>query len=100
MKWYKTASKAKYVGQCDALRRAGGEEAWQQMMGSMEKITMQEFMAATQYEAILDEDPDMTPETMLAEQVSDDPDAGFYRSNWKGTPAYFMQHAGFEFIFA
>lgn len=102
MRWYRTSSKAQYVGQCDSLRRAGDEEAWKQMMDAMEPITMKEFMASTDFESFVEaeQDPDIPPERLLTEMILGDPESGFYRSNWKGTPAYFMQTSGFEFIFA
>jgi hypothetical protein len=31
--------------------------------------------------------------------MSDDPSHGFYKSNVKGVPCYYMQYVGFEFIF-
>jgi hypothetical protein len=102
MRWYATSSNAKYIGQCDRLRGSGCEVDWQRMMESRERISMREFMDATDYGNIVDADlnPDMSPEDLLAEWISDDPDAGFYRSEWQGMPAYFVQHSGFELIFA
>jgi hypothetical protein len=92
-------AKAKYIGQCDRLRQAGDEDSWQKMMASMEPISIEEFMDSTNFEDILDEEEEMTPEQQLRDWMADDPEAACYRSYWKNKPAFFLQKAGFEFVF-
>lgn len=84
-----------YLAQCDVFRRRydGGEEAWHEMMAKKEPVSATEFKAMCDASALLDDD-----ET-LEDRMAEYPDAGYYRSEVAGLPCYFLQHAGFEFIF-
>ena len=91
----KVASKMKYIGQCDKLRKEpGGEEAWQDMMSSKKQIPLSKLKSNTEYKKILDEDES------LEDYVAGWDDAKIYESKWDGRPAMFIQIGGFEFIFA
>lgn len=82
-----------YLGQCDALRRKpGGEQNWKEMMRLREPATKAEFKRSVELHMILD------PKETLEQFVADDPTAAFFRSVWGDKPCYFMQTAGFEFI--
>lgn len=85
--------KAKYVGQCDALRRCGDEAAWQQMMKQAKPISKAEFFASVDLSAILD-DPSESPD----EYFAGDPNTQFFVSKWHDRDCFFAQMAGFEFI--
>jgi hypothetical protein len=90
------SAKLPYLGQCDKLRRKdGGEEYWQEMMSNKKEVDIEEFEDNTDFKAILDEDEETTEGF-----TSDDPDSKAYKSEWNKKPAYFLQTAGFEFIFA
>ena len=91
----KVASKMKYVGQCDKLRKEqGGEEAWQDMMSNKKQISLSKLKSSVDADAILDEDES------LEDFVAGWDDAKIYESEWDSRPAMFIQMGGFEFIFA
>lgn len=85
-----------YVNQCDRLRRncVRGEEFWQAMMRAREPISRMMFLRAVGTVPFLDEG-----ET-LDDFMAGDPEAGTYRALVWNQPVYFVQVAGFEFIFA
>ena len=89
------ASKMKYLGQCDRLRKeSGGESAWQEMMQQKKPISLDELQGKVDVSQILDEDES------IEEFIADDPEAQAYESVWEGRPAMFLQKAGFEFIWS
>lgn len=79
-----------YIGQCDKLRRAGAEAAWQYMMSQSVPLSRKTFLAETDLAPLLDDGE--TPSQWLA-------NAKTFRSEWHGSPAVFVQSDGFEFIF-
>ena len=85
--------KYRYLGQCDRLRMCGDEESWQTMMAQKQPISKEEFETRCDLSQLLEDD-----ET-LDDFIAGDPDAAFYKSVWGDKPAYFIQTAGFEFIF-
>ena len=92
MNWLKKISRARYIGQCDNLRKCGNEELWQEMMQQAIPISREEFAQSVDISAILD------PEESIEEWGADDPETGFYISKWGDRDCYFAQTAGFEFI--
>jgi len=92
MNWLKKISRARYLGQCDNLRKCGNEEIWQNMMRQAAPITLQEFVSAVDTSAILD------PDESIEEFGADDPETGYYISKWGDKDCYFLYTAGFEFI--
>lgn len=85
-----------YIGSCRRVREGlpRGEELWQAMMATRQPIGWGEFEAACDTRAMLAEGES------LYEFAADDVGAGCYRSQWAGGGVYFVQRAGFEFIFA
>lgn len=97
-----TALKAKtteYLGQCDLLRRKGllNEAKWQEMMAKKQPISFKAFTSHVDMSPMLDEDD--TPKNWLAEHLRSDPTTKAYRSWWGDVRCWFIQTAGFEFIF-
>lgn len=90
---------ARYLGQCNVLRRgsASREQKWQAMMRCAEPVSFATFLANVDLSELLDDDE--TPREYLANAVRSDPATGVYRSWWGEDPAWFLQTAGFEFIF-
>jgi len=84
-----------FLGQCDKLRRGSpsGERAWQAMMAAAQPVSRREFQAHVDLTPLLDEGE--SP----GEWFGALGDASTYRSTWGGRDAYFVQAAGFEFIF-
>lgn len=79
-----------FCGACDRLRREpGGEEKWQEMMGSRREISEREFLANVDIKAVLDFD-----ETWEDYRYGAGDDIVFFESDNE----YFFQWAGFEFI--
>jgi len=91
--------RGRYIGQCDQLRRSSpkNEEKWQRMMCAAERISFQEFLANINIAPILAfvEDQEM----FLRNTFQSDPTTGTYRSWWGQKRCWFLQTAGFEFIF-
>lgn len=83
-----------YLGQCDRVRQdcAGGEGNWQYMIENAVKVPLEELGAVVDVTEIMDED-----ETWNS-YIEDNPDAIAYKSMWGDKPCYFLQTAGFEFI--
>lgn len=76
---------------CDKLCQTEGVEVKNQMIKDAEPVSREEFIENCAY-----------AESMLYyQQISKetDPSMGFYKSEVKGIPCYFVQYAGFEFIF-
>ena len=92
-------ARRKYVGQCDLVRRksASNESKWQAMMGCAEPVTADVFLANVDISDLLDDGE--TAREWIAEQRRQDPSLGFYRSWWGPERAWFIQVAGYEFIF-
>lgn len=90
---------SRYVGQCDLVRRKGAsnEAKWHAMMGCATPSTFAALLRAVDISPLLDEDE--TPREFLAELRRADPDAGVFRSFWGDAPCWFLQTAGFEYIF-
>lgn len=90
------AQKLPLLGQCDRIRRsyAEGEAFWQEMMQNAEPIGQEDFAAAVDLSALLEDD-----ETLEA-YTADDPSSGTFRSSVAGQPVLFVQTHGFEFVFA
>lgn len=89
----------KYVGQCDLLRRKGAsnEAKWQAMMSCAEPVSVEDFLVNVDISDLLDEDE--TEQQWVADRRREDPSTGFYRSWWGSERAWFIQTAGFEYIF-
>lgn len=82
-----------FLGPCDRLRMAGGEELWQHMMLHRQPISIDRFATECRLETLLEDD-----ET-LEDFIASDPESGFYSSVWGEQPCRFIQTCGFEFIF-
>jgi len=89
----------KYVGQCDRVRRqsASNEEKWQAMMSCAEPVSATTFLENVDIGDLLEDDE--TAKQWIADAVRSDSSTGFYRSWWGNDRAWFIQTAGFEFIF-
>jgi hypothetical protein len=87
--------KFEFFNQCDRWRIQfnNGEKNWHIMMAGKESISMNVFEKMVNDQNILDED-----ET-LSDFISYDQDSGFYKSVIDGGVVFFIQTAGFEFIF-
>lgn len=84
-----------YLGQCDRVRKsAGGEAFWQQLMKERQPVDCEELAEVVDLSTFPLDDGE-TFEQWLADNQRADPDTGCYRSG----PYYFIQTAGFEFIF-
>lgn len=89
----------KYIGQCDRLRHesVSNEKKWQAMMSCAKRVTAAMFLENVDIADLLDENE--TEREWIADQVHQDPTTGFYQSWWGSDRAWFIQTAGFEFIF-
>ena len=86
--------KAKYLGQCDRLRKTmGGEANWQEMMRNKKPVSFSTFARGVDTSAILDDG-----ET-FAGYMGDNPGGELYKSVVDGKTVWFLQVGGFEFIF-
>ena len=84
------------VGQCDRIRATPqGEVFWQDLMHNPDRINQAEFMFHCDPSAILDDRESI-------DQFMEDSSggAGYYRSIVAGRECFFLQHSGFEFVFA
>ena len=92
-------NKKQYIGQCDTLRKMGeqNESYWQTMMSNKQKITFEEFMNGVDMNKLLDDDEN--PIDFIKDSVNSDSTTTAYVSNWGDKETYFLQTAGFEFIF-
>jgi hypothetical protein len=90
---------SQYIGQCDRVRRknASNEHKWHAMMGCAEPISFQTFLAHVDMAPMLDEDE--TPSNWITEHRRSDPSTQAYRSWWGTERCWFIQTAGYEFIF-
>ena len=75
---------------CDKLCNKEGVEVKNAMVAAGKPVTREEFVKNCSYAEDMFE---------YESQMLDDPSVGFYKSNVKGNPCYYMQYAGFEFIF-
>jgi hypothetical protein len=91
--------RTKYKGQCDRVRRqsAMDEQRWQDMMAAAERVSMSAFLRSVDISPLLDEDE--TAREWVRNARRSDPDTDFYQSWWGDRPCWFIQSAGFEFIF-
>lgn len=89
----------RYLGQCDVVRRAGAssEHNWQAMIAGARRVSFRTFLANVDLSPLLDEDE--TPRAYLASALRSDPATTAYRSWWGPERCWFLQTAGFEFIF-
>lgn len=81
----------KFYMLCDKLCQIEGVEVKNQMVADAISVSEEEFINNCAYS-----------ESMMVYHNIDkrsDPSMGFYKSNVKGVPCYFVQYAGFEFIF-
>lgn len=87
--------KYEYFNQCDRWRInfENGESNWHIMMAEKEAINMNAFNKMVNGEAILDE------EETFYDFICGDPDSGCYKSVIDDGVVFFIQTAGFEFIF-
>lgn len=86
--------KFKFFDQCDRFRcNPRREGQWQSMMRNKKKITQQEFERHVDPSGILD------PGESLTDWISTSGDGQFYKSQIGDETVYFIQAAGFEFIF-
>ena len=67
-------------------------------MRHAEPVSLASFLAYVNMEPLLDEGE--TAEEYLLAALRNDPTAGVYRSWWGDARAWFLQTAGFEFVFA
>ena len=87
-------AKAKYFMQCDRMRmKPNGEAIWREMMKKRRTVEQSTFERNVDPKDLLDED-----ET-LSDFIAGDPEAVFYKSDVRGIKVWFIQMAGFEFIF-
>lgn len=87
-----------YLGQCDKLRKNGGEyeRNWHKMIKQKEQIK-NTILNNVDFSGILDED-----ETFIEwfdNAHREDSSTALYKSVWGFTDCYFIQTCGFEFIF-
>ena len=88
---YIQEKKLPFMGTCDRVRRTPkGEDFWQCMMSNKKKISEREFLKNVDLSDMLD--PDETWEEWKGSQA----DVIKY---YKSDDVYFLQTAGFEFIF-
>jgi hypothetical protein len=89
----------RYVGQCDLVRRASAsnEVKWQAMMGCAEPVSMRTFLAAVDITPLLDEGE--TIKGFVRDAQRSDPTTAAFRSWWGPDRCWFLQTAGYEFIF-
>lgn len=87
--------KLPYLGQCDRIRCQGAqaEHFWQEMMRNKVPVSIKALEAACDVSAILDEGEKL--QDFVAKN-----DHGYFKSQVKGQPVWFVSSAGFEFIFA
>jgi len=90
---------SKYIGQCDLLRRKGAsnEQKWHAMMSCAEPVSFKTFLAHVDMTPMLDEDD--TSSNWITEHRRSDPSTQAYRSWWGTERCWFIQTAGYEFIF-
>ncbi len=75
---------------CDKLCRKEGVEVKNAMVAAGKPVTREEFVKNCAYSEDMFESES---------QMLDDPTHGFFKSTLQGQPCYYMQYAGFEFIF-
>ena len=75
---------------CDKLCNLEGVEVKNKMIADATPVSRKEFVKNCAYAEDL---------FRYESNMRDDPSHGFYKSNVKGLPCYYMQYAGFEFIF-
>lgn len=90
---------SRYVGQCDLVRRksASNEHKWQAMMGCAQRVSFKALLDSVDITPLLDEGE--TPRGWIADQQRADPSTQAYRSWWGTERCWFIQTAGYEFIF-
>lgn len=91
-----TLAEAKFTffDQCDRFRRCiGGEADWQEMMRRKKRISQSEF------ERFVDPSDMLDADETLDDWVATSGGTEFFRSAIGDETVYFMQAAGFEFIF-
>lgn len=88
-----------YLGQCDDVRRSSKESdrRWHKMMERARPVSADMFLRAVDISPMLDAGED--PRRAIADMKRSDPSTGLYVSRWGGRRCWFVQHAGFEFIF-
>ena len=88
-----------YFSQCDKFRThyIEGEELWQEMMANKSPIVLGKVIEEIDASRLLDEDE--TLESLFHDHLDSDLSTQFYRSDMYGETVYFLQTAGFEFIF-
>lgn len=87
----------RYIGRCDSVRRRGQEAAWQRMMRHARAVSFLEFLRKVDMTPLVD--PDENAESYLYDATRADPFTQVYKSKWIDKRCYFLQTAGFEFIF-
>ena len=75
---------------CDELCRTKGTEIKNKMLADATKVSIREFVKHCIGAKEL---------FKFENNMADDPSAGFFKSNIDGTPVYYMQYCGFEYIF-
>lgn len=89
---YLFEAKIPFLGTCDRIRKPkGGEEFWQCMMKNKSKISEKEFLRKVNLKEMLDDD-----ETWEEWKQSQSDKIKYFKSS---DDTYFLQTAGFEFIF-
>jgi hypothetical protein len=76
---------------CDKLCQLKGVETKNQMIADATEVSYEEFVENCSYAESLLEYETINPQS--------DPGMGFYKSKVDRTPCYYVQYAGFEFIF-
>lgn len=81
----------KYFMLCDELCRTSGVHVKNKMIEDSKPVSAEEFLDNCAYSKSL----------LVYEDINEtsDPSMGFYKSNVDGIPCYYVQFAGFEYIF-
>lgn len=91
-------NKAKFIGTCDRVRRSEeGEANWQQMMARRKLFKLDMMMDRVDFSGVLDDGE--TVNQWLSDILKYDPSFECYLSQWGAQECYFIQVAGFEYIF-
>lgn len=93
-----TPNVGRFIGTCDRVRRSGNDALWHKMIAQARKITPQQFLSNVDLSDALDDGE--TAEEWLGDIMRSEPNATTYESTWGDRRCWFIESAGFEFIFA
>jgi hypothetical protein len=85
----------KFYAQCNTVWKNFGDKGGfmlKDMIAAKSPISHKEFLATC------DTSPVLEDEESLKDFLSSDPEAGVFKSMFNNEPCYFIQYAGFEFI--